>query len=42
MRKYIYLIEKIKDGSSYKKGDRIWASHRCTGWRVVRKEKYSY
>lgn len=37
MKKYIYLIEKIKDGTDYKKGDRIWADMPCKGWRIIRK-----
>lgn len=36
-RKYMYLLERIKDGTDWKKGDRIFANSPCTGWRVVRK-----
>ena len=36
MRKhYMYLLERIRDGNDWPKGTRIWAEHRCTGWRVV-------
>lgn len=36
-RKYKYLLERIRDGRDWKKGDRIWAEAPCTGWRIVRK-----
>lgn len=36
-RKYMYLLERIRDGADWKSGDTIWATHPCTGWRVVRK-----
>lgn len=35
----MYLLERIKDGADWKAGMRIWASHRCKGWRVVEKIK---
>lgn len=36
MRKhYMYLLERIRDSPDWPKGTRIWAEHRCTGWRVV-------
>ena len=35
--KYMYLLEKIKDGTDWPKGSCIWATHPCKGWRVVRK-----
>ena len=31
----MYLLERIKDSYDWPKGSRIWAKHRCTGWRVV-------
>ena len=34
-KRYMYLLEKIRDGTDYPKGIQIWAEHRCTGWRVV-------
>lgn len=34
-KRYMYLLERIRDGTDYPKGTRIWAEHRCTGWRVV-------
>ena len=38
-RKYMYLLERIKDGRDWKKGERIWTDSPCTGWRVVKKVK---
>ena len=37
MKKYRYLLERIKDGRDWKKGDRIWADSPCTGWRVMKR-----
>lgn len=34
-RKYMYLLERIRDGRDWKKGERIWAESPCTGWRVI-------
>lgn len=34
-KKYMYLLERIRDGTDWQKGTRIWAEHRCTGWRVI-------
>lgn len=34
---YMYLLERIRDGSDWCKGSTIWASHCCTGWRVIQK-----
>ena len=34
-KRYMYLLEAIRDGTDWQKGMRIWAEHRCTGWRVV-------
>lgn len=34
-KRYMYLLEKIRDGTDYPKGIQIWAEHRCTGWRVI-------
>lgn len=36
-RKYMYLLERIRDGIDWKKGDTIWADSPCTGWRVIKK-----
>lgn len=36
-RKYMYLLERIRDGSDWEKGMRIWADSPRTGWRVVEK-----
>ena len=38
-RKYMYLLERIKDGKDWSKGMRIWYIHPCTGWRVIEKIK---
>ena len=35
-KRKMYLLERIKDGTDWKKGDRIWADARCSGWRVIR------
>ena len=37
MERYVYLIQKIKDGSDWPKGCTIWADQPCKGWRVLRK-----
>ena len=39
VRKYMYLLERIRDGRDWKKGDRIWANSPCTGWRIVMKRE---
>ena len=33
MNRYLYLIQKLKDGHDYKKGMTIWAK----GWRIIKK-----
>ena len=38
-KKYMYLLECIRDGADWKKGDRIWAHYPCTGWRIIQKLK---
>ena len=38
-RKYVYLLERIKDGRDWEKGARIWANSPCTGWRIIMKIK---
>ena len=38
-KKYMYLLERIRDGATYRKGERIWAYSPCTGWRVLEKQK---
>ncbi len=35
----MYLLERIKDGHDWKKGDRIWSDSKMPGWRVVYYEK---
>lgn len=37
-RKYIYLLECIRDGADWEKGMRIWAHAPCVGWRIVEKK----
>ncbi len=34
-KKYMYLLERIKDSHDWPAGCRIWAERPCTGWRVV-------
>lgn len=36
-RKYMYLLECIKDSIDWKKGMRIWAHSPCAGWKIIRK-----
>lgn len=36
-KRYMYLLERIRDGADWQKGSRIWAESPCTGWRVVQK-----
>ena len=36
-KRYRYLLDKIRDGSDWKKGMRIWADMPCTGWRIIEK-----
>lgn len=38
-KRYIYLLERIKDSYDWTKGRRIWAEVPCTGWRIVRREE---
>ena len=33
----MYLLERIKDSKDWPKGVQIWATHRCKGWRVIKK-----
>lgn len=35
----IYLLERIRNGRDWKKGDRIWANQPCKGWRIIKKVK---
>lgn len=32
----MYLLERIKDGNDWKKGDRIWSDTKLPGWRVIK------
>lgn len=34
-KKYMYLLERIKDSRDWPEGCRIWAWQPCAGWRVV-------
>lgn len=36
-KRYMYLLERIADGTDWKKGERIWANSPCKGWRVIKK-----
>lgn len=38
---YRYLLERIKDGVDWKKGERIWAESPCAGWRVIEKKWFN-
>lgn len=31
----MYLLERIKDGNDWKKGDRVWSDSKIPGWRVI-------
>ena len=31
----MYLLERIKDGSDWKKGDKVWSDTKLPGWRVI-------
>ena len=37
MKKYMYLIERIRDSRDWPKDCRIWADKPCNGWRVIKK-----
>lgn len=34
-KRYMYLLERIKDSHDWPAGSQIWAEHPCTGWRIV-------
>lgn len=36
--RFIYLLERIRDGVDWPAGSRIWADRPFSGWRVVKKE----
>lgn len=36
-KKYMYLLERIRDSHDWPAGCRIWADAPCTGWRVIEK-----
>ena len=36
-KKYMYLLERIRDGTDWRKGERIWADSPCTGWRIIKR-----
>lgn len=31
----IYLLERIKNGTDWRKGMRIWAYQPCKGWKII-------
>lgn len=31
----MYLLERIKDGNDWKKGDKVWSDIKLPGWRVI-------
>lgn len=33
--KVIYVLERIKESRDWPKGARIYAEHKCRGWRTV-------
>ena len=35
----IYLLERIRNGTDWKKGMRIWAHQPCKGWRIIEKKE---
>lgn len=37
-KRFIYLLERIRDSMDWPKGCRIWADMPCTGWRVIDKK----
>lgn len=37
MKRYVYLLERIKDSENWPKGIRIWAHSPCVGWRIIKK-----
>lgn len=37
-KRFIYLLERIRDSRDWPKGCRIWADMPCTGWRVIKKK----
>ena len=39
MKKYMYLLERIKGCYDWPEGCRIWADSPCKGWRIVKKVK---
>lgn len=38
-KKYMYLLERIRDSYDWPKGIRIWAYMPCAGWRIVEKRE---
>lgn len=31
----MYLLECIRDGNDWKKGDKVWSDTKLPGWRVI-------
>lgn len=38
-KKYLYLLERIKESRDWPAGARIWATAPCAGWRIVSKTR---
>lgn len=36
-KRYMYLLERIRDSRDWPAGCKIWAAQPCTGWRVIKK-----
>ena len=36
-KRYMYLLERIKDGTDWEKEMRILADSPCVGWRIINK-----
>ena len=32
----MYLLERIRDGNDWKKGDKVWSDAKLPGWRVIK------
>lgn len=36
-KRYMYLLERIRDSRDWPKDCRIWTNQPCTGWRVIKR-----
>ena len=36
-KRYMYLLERIRDSHDWPRGCQIWAEDPCAGWRVIQK-----